>query len=1023
MLQRISKFLRAWLRRSVRDAVAVAGLCLVTYIAAVKLDVFGNTYEFVKRYEAYELDEAIVVAVVFGFLMVIYALRRVQDLKREILKRCDAERISADHAVRLTMAVNNMSQGLLMFDSDERLVVCNERYRQMYGLSPKMVRPGKTLLQLIEHRTECGSFKGDPKEYYAQLRNDIAMGQTTRQSIETPNGRTIYIVTHPMADGGLVVTHEDTTDKLRVNELIEKQALQLDAALENMSQGLCMFDAAQRLIVCNRRYADLYGLNEEQTRPGTTLRAILQQRIIAGNAPEDHERYISDRINEVSENKPYQITNRLRDGRYVSIVHRPLADGGWVATHEDVTEAMRREESFRLLFDNNPVAMWVFDWETLCFLAVNDAALGQYGYSREQFLTMKVTDLRTEDKENAEAFIRALPEAQNGEYVGQHRRSDGTNIHVTAFSRRLNYENRDARLTALSDITARKLAEDDFRHTKMFLDAVIENVPLPILVKTVKDGRFALSNRASEELFGFQHDEIIGKSPHDIHDKELADVIVARDIESLLSDQPVLSRDFTVTTRERGPRILISKRAIIKGDDGNPEYFLSVLDDVTERRQAEQRITHMAHSDSLTDLPNRVTFNERLNAALKLAEAEHKSFAILCLDLDGFKEINDIYGHAVGDLLLCQVADRLRICAGDAFVARLGGDEFTIIATNVERSNMGRLTDQLLAAFVDDFEVDGHRMSQALSIGVAIYPGDGTDSKTLLSNADAALYQAKAEGSDCIKFFKAEMAMRLRERAALQADLKSAIQHEELHLHYQPQFKMTGEMTGLEALARWNSPTRGVVPPGDFIPLAEESSLILVLGEWVLREACREAASWDNPLSIAINVSPIQFRHGDLPKLIHLVLIESGLAPDRLELEITEGVLVNDFPRAVSILRRLKSLGVRIVLDDFGSGYSSLSYLHAFPFDKIKIDRTFISDLETNHHSVAIVRAVIGLGRSLKIPTLAEGVETKAQHAFLAQEGCDEVQGYLTGRPLEIADYAGVVGQKLIAPMHARAVR
>jgi predicted signal transduction protein with EAL and GGDEF domain len=314
-------------------------------------------------------------------------------------------------------------------------------------------------------------------------------------------------------------------------------------------------------------------------------------------------------------------------------------------------------------------------------------------------------------------------------------------------------------------------------------------------------------------------------------------------------------------------------------------------------------------------------------------------------------------------------------------------------------------------------------MSQALSIGVAIYPGDGTDSKTLLSNADAALYQAKAEGSDCIKFFKAEMAMRLRERAALQADLKSAIQHEELHLHYQPQFKMTGEMTGLEALARWNSPTRGVVPPGDFIPLAEESSLILVLGEWVLREACREAASWDNPLSIAINVSPIQFRHGDLPKLIHLVLIESGLAPDRLELEITEGVLVNDFPRAVSILRRLKSLGVRIVLDDFGSGYSSLSYLHAFPFDKIKIDRTFISDLETNHHSVAIVRAVIGLGRSLKIPTLAEGVETKAQHSFLAQEGCDEVQGYLTGRPLDIADYAGVVGRKLIAAPRARAVR
>jgi EAL domain-containing protein (putative c-di-GMP-specific phosphodiesterase class I) len=233
---------------------------------------------------------------------------------------------------------------------------------------------------------------------------------------------------------------------------------------------------------------------------------------------------------------------------------------------------------------------------------------------------------------------------------------------------------------------------------------------------------------------------------------------------------------------------------------------------------------------------------------------------------------------------------------------------------------------------------------------------------------------------------------------------------------------MTGEITGFEALARWDSPKRGMVSPGAFIPLAEESSLILLIGEWVLREACREAASWDKPLMVAINVSPIQFRHGDLPGLVHSVLLETGLAPARLELEITEGVLIDDFSHAVSTLRRLKSLGVQIALDDFGTGYSSLSYLHAFPFDKIKIDRTFISDLESNRHSIAIVRAVISLSRSLNIPILAEGVETQAQHAFLAQEGCVEVQGYLTGRPLEIAKYAGVVGRKEIATTYARAV-
>ena len=260
--------------------------------------------------------------------------------------------------------------------------------------------------------------------------------------------------------------------------------------------------------------------------------------------------------------------------------------------------------------------------------------------------------------------------------------------------------------------------------------------------------------------------------------------------------------------------------------------------------------------------------------------------------------------------------------------------------------------------------------------------------------------------------------VRLRERAALQADLRSAIQHNELLLHYQPQLKMTGEITGFEALARWYSPKRGMVPPSEFIPLAEESSLILSIGEWVLRDACREAASWEKPLRIAINVSPIQFRHGDLPRLVHTVLLETGLAPGRLEIEITEGVLIGDFSRAVSILRKLKSLGVQIALDDFGTGYSSLSYLHSFPFDKIKIDRTFISELESNRHSIAIVRAVIGLCRSLNIPILAEGVETKAQHAFLAQEGCNEVQGYLTGRPLPIEDYASVIGRKKIAATH-----
>ena len=1011
--------------------MTIAGLCLVTYIAAATFDIFGQTYEFIKRYEAYELDEAIVVVFVLGFLMVIYAQRRVQDLKREIFRQRGAERNSANHALRLTTAVNNMSQGLIMFDSAERLVVCNERYLQMYDLSPEMGKPGITLLQLINYRTERGSFKGDPDQYYAQLRNDIAMGQTTRQSIETPDGRTIHIVTHPMADGEWVATHEDTTDKLRVNELIEKQALQFDAALANMSQGICMFDASQRLIVCNKRYAELYGLNEEQTRPGTTLRAILQHRIATGHAPDDHESYINDRINEVSQNKPYQITNRLRDGSYVSVIHRPLADGGWVATHEDVTEAKRREESFRLLFDNNPVPMWVFDRESLRFLAVNEAAITHYGYSFEQFLSMMVTDLRPiDDRVRFANLLRTLSDDKLEEVLVQHATANGTIIDVCAYSRALVYAGHKARLVAIHDITDRKLAEDELRRTQKFLDAVIEHVPAPIAVKDVpssakdaRDCRFTLLNRAGEEILGVPRRQIIGKTAVELYPKETADLVIAHDSKALWSEQMILTSDYPLITPGNGTRLVTARKIAIRGDDGKPQHLLAVLEDVTERRKSEQRVMHLAHYDTLTDLPNRATFNETLDATINHATTTGELFAVLSIDFDGFKEINDTYGHMVGDGLLHEIARRLQAAAGETFLARLGGDEFAVIlAEGAQPAGAAVLAERLLATLLDDFKVEGHCLKLGMSIGVAIYPTDGTDAKILMINADAALYRAKAETRGMAMFFEPEMSARLHERYALQEDLRSAIDRGELLLHYQPQVKMSGETIGFEALARWQCPKRGMVPPGTFIPIAEESSLIISVGEWVLREACREAASWPQPLTIAVNISPIQFRHGDLPRLIHSILLETGLAPARLELEITESVMINNFSRAVSILNQLKSLGVKIAMDDFGTGYSSLSYLQSFRCDKIKIDRVFICDLEDNYHSRSIVRAVISLGRSLNLPILAEGVETEAQNTFLVKEGCDEVQGYLTGRPLPIADYAGVVGRKLIAAALAHAV-
>jgi predicted signal transduction protein with EAL and GGDEF domain len=356
-----------------------------------------------------------------------------------------------------------------------------------------------------------------------------------------------------------------------------------------------------------------------------------------------------------------------------------------------------------------------------------------------------------------------------------------------------------------------------------------------------------------------------------------------------------------------------------------------------------------------------------------------------------------------------------------AFLARLGGDEFTFIVIDDEhRTTSTELSRRLLTAVSDDFEIDGYRLQIGLSMGIAIYPTHGSDAKSLMNNADAALYRAKGEGRGSVRFFEPEMGHRLRERRSLQDDLRLAVDRGELFLNFQPQVKMTGQTIGFEALVRWQCPKRGAVAPGEFIPVAEESGVIIPLGEWVLRESCREAASWPIGLQIAVNISPMQFRSGDFPNLVHAILMETGLAASRLELEITEGVLIDDFSRAVSILRRLKSLGVKIALDDFGTGYSSLSYLHSFPFDKIKIDRTFIENVQQSRHSTAIVRAVIGLGRSLDIPILAEGVETEAERSYLREEGCDEIQGYLTGRPYPIEYYSDRTGRsskgKIIAP-------
>jgi len=432
-------------------------------------------------------------------------------------------------------------------------------------------------------------------------------------------------------------------------------------------------------------------------------------------------------------------------------------------------------------------------------------------------------------------------------------------------------------------------------------------------------------------------------------------------------------------------------------------------EDVTDQKQAEARFAYLALHDLATGLPNRAAFNHRIAECLDLAQQQAASFAVIRLGIDRFKEINDVFGQSAGDTVLAEMARRLKETCHWGYLARPGGDEFSIVTTPQRGDDPAQdICDQLAAICDTEFDVDGQVIRVGCTAGVSIFPRDGDEIETLIAHADIALYRAKLEKRGTICLFEAAMDSQIRERRALQRELAVALANEEFQIYYQPQATAQGRIVGFEALLRWHHPVRGMVSPATFIPLAEETGLIGAIDEWVLRSVCREAASWPNPLAIAVNFSPLDFRRLDVPTLILSVLLETGLAASRLEVEITEGVLIDDFAGAVAILRRIQNLGVRVAMDDFGAGYSSLSYLQSFPFDKIKIDQAFISKLETNADSAAIVVAVLGLSRTLNLPVIAEGVETRGQLAFLARAGCDEVQGYLIGRPQPIAHYRDV---------------
>ncbi|ACI92245.1 diguanylate cyclase/phosphodiesterase [Afipia carboxidovorans OM5] len=564
------------------------------------------------------------------------------------------------------------------------------------------------------------------------------------------------------------------------------------------------------------------------------------------------------------------------------------------------------------------------------------------------------------------------------------------------------------------DHTEQDKLSQELKSTKRFLEMVLDNIPSAVMVKRVDDGKFVLANRAAETILNRRREAVIGQTVMEAYPEAAAKFVLQRD-DGAIRQGGLVTEEHPIPT-DNGLRLFATRRVTVSDESGAPQYLIKTSDDITDRRETESRMAHMAYHDGLTGMPNRAAFLQSLEQLIDACGDTDEEFAVLSVDLRRFREINDVLGHETGDKLLIEVAQRLEKAAGSGVVARLGGDEYGIIIDGKQPEAARKLAEQVSEDISREFVIDGKTLRVGVTVGVSIFPRNGKNGAALLANADAALSRAKARAGGSIVFYEAEMDQQIRDRRALHHDLYNALSKGELSLHYQPlaraRHSVSGDdVTGFEALARWIHPTRGFVPPSDFIPLAEESGLIVEMGEWILREACREAASWPRHLQIAVNLSPAQFMHGDLVGLVHSILLETGLTPGRLELEITEGVLIDDFDRGLSLLRRLKALGVRIAMDDFGSGYSSLTYLQAFPFDKIKIDRTFVMNLGRNQQSSAIIRSVIGLGHGLGISIVAEGVETQDQLNFLAVEACDHVQGYLLGKPAPIPTYDAWVGR------------
>jgi diguanylate cyclase (GGDEF)-like protein/PAS domain S-box-containing protein len=673
---------------------------------------------------------------------------------------------------------------------------------------------------------------------------------------------------------------------------------------------------------------------------------------------------------------------------------------------------------YRLLFDHNPIPTFVCETRRWGCLEVNEAAVNGYGYTREEFLKIRFTDLSPpEEAERVSTTLVNLGASANDLGVWRHRKKDGTPVEVELVTFRVPFARRQARVLIARDVSSRrKIEEVLWKDVERF--GLVSKATNDALLEWDLASDKVWQNDNYQRLFGYPSDELQQNMEswfgHIHADDRLR--VQQRLLGVINSSQDLWSDEFRVMRRDQTVAHVHARGFVNRDDAGTALKMLGVLQDITARKESEERTRFLADHDELTGLPNRSLFKQSLARAIQRAERSGKFLSVLFLDLDRFKNINDSLGHETGDQVLRAVAERLSGCVRQVdVVARFGGDEFAVLIEGLTAEDQaGAVARKIVDALAKPLVLAGRQYRPGASIGISTYPTDGRDVLSLQKNADIAMYRAKEEGRGTFQFYSEQLNTHSIQRLEFETNLNAALNNREFVLYYQPKVELaSGHIAGVEALIRWVSPQFGFVSPADFIAIAEETGLIVPMGRWVVQTACVQNRAWQKGglplLRIAVNISARQMADKGLVNFIVDTMTRTGLTAESLELEITESAVISNQDHAEKVLNQLKALGFHLTMDDFGTGYSSLAYLKRFPFDSVKIDQSFVRGIPASSDDCAIVEAIVAMAHSLELKVVAEGVETQEQSEFLRKLGCDQIQGYVFSKPIPSAEIVGLL--------------